>query len=382
MIPRALRFFLSLTALLLIVVTTHAAVFPGNASIQVTDPNSALSWNTTTNSMAVSCWFKLTIPSDVTLTEDMAILVNRTAGTSLDTHAYAIYLNYITGQIEFSSKGAASEAPKTLIAHPYLDRWYHVAVVRDGNALTAYVDGRAVFSGVNTAVGNSSTNNGVTIGGWGNAKYLRGEVQEVQIHNVVRLQDFITQYMFADVPSASFVNQMRGYYKLGFSLNTADNFKNFAAPPTVAPLTPVPDGISSVAGSIQFPETNQAGEQSTFDSRRNGGKDAIAQLSGSFSWSQVVLSRATRGLPLQVELQYSSGVALSGAGVEGFVPFVGNGLSTGWAHSFDLRLIPSNKFDPVGSDSTIGLLMPDGSLDVWDSLDGIAFFPRHGGVSR
>ena len=43
-----------------------------------------------------------------------------------------------------------------MIARPYLERWYHVAVVRSGGALVAYVDGRQVFTD-SAAVGDKKT---------------------------------------------------------------------------------------------------------------------------------------------------------------------------------------------------------------------------------
>ena len=133
MIARALRFLVTLTALLLIGATTKAAVFqgaavfPGNARLEssAADSTSTLTWNNATNALTVACWFKISVPSDFNLTEDMAILVNNRT-SSANNHAYAIYLSATTGNIEFTSRGSGNSAtlPTTkLIEHPLIERW-------------------------------------------------------------------------------------------------------------------------------------------------------------------------------------------------------------------------------------------------------------------
>ena len=72
---------------------------------------------------------------------------------------------------------------RVAIEHPYLDRWYHTAIVRNGNAVTVYVDGIATIEGETTSAGDTGNTNGVSIGGWGNGKYLYGEIQEVSGRN-------------------------------------------------------------------------------------------------------------------------------------------------------------------------------------------------------
>ena len=341
-----------------------AAAFPGNARVEITDSSGGLSWNNTTNALTVACWFKLSIPSDFSLTEDMAILVNRRSGTATDTHAYAIYLSAATGNIEFTSRGSASEAPRKLIDHPYLERWYHVAVVRNGSSLQGFVDGREVFN-VTTTVGDSRTTDGVSIGGWGNGKYLRGEVQEVAIYPAAVGQEFITQYLFTDLPIGSFGPlEPSGYYKLASSSTASDQLKNFALTPPAGTNPATTQG----AGAVAFDATDKAGEQSRFDSQKNEGRDATTPLSGGFSWNHSVLSRATPGVPFEFEIGYASGNAFNSNNLGSFNPFADSVLGSGWRHAFDTRVIPSNYFSPIGGTDVVGLMLWDGSLEVWEDL--------------
>jgi RHS repeat-associated protein len=356
--------------------TAHfrAATFPGNASIEVADPSGALTWNSNINALTVSCWFKLSIPSGVSVTQDMAILVNRRTGTLNDPHAFAIYLNHTTGNVEFSSHGTGSEAPRILIERPYLERPYHVAVIRDGSNLHAYVDGREVLN-VATAVGDSHTTDGVSIGGWGNGNYLLGEVQEVAIYQAALSQEFITQYLFSDQPTASFPDELKGYYKLAFSQTTADELKNFA----VNPATGSNPATTQGSGPVLFDQTDRRGEQSLFDSRRNGGRDAITPLAGGYSWEQTVFTRPTAGVPFEFQIGYNSGNVFNSNSIGTFDPFSDSVLGSGWRHSFETRVIPSNYFDPVGGTDVIGILSWDGSLEVWEDPNFTGEYQtRHG----
>lgn len=135
------------------VLQSLAGNFSGAARLEVSDPTAALSWNSTANALSVQCWFKFSIPSGTNLTDNMTILVNRRSGSQSDPHAYLIFFNIYTGNVEFSARGSGLYT-NTLITRPYLDRWYHVAVVRQGESFTAYVDGRQVFSG-SGSTGNS-----------------------------------------------------------------------------------------------------------------------------------------------------------------------------------------------------------------------------------
>ena len=134
---------LLLSGFWLLVSSVHAVTFAGNSRVEVTDPTGALSWNGT--ALSVQCWFKISIPSGTTLTDNLTILVNRRSGSQSDAHAYAIYFNIFSGNVEFSARGSDAYT-NTLIVRPYLDRWYHVAVVRQGENFTGYVDGREMFS--------------------------------------------------------------------------------------------------------------------------------------------------------------------------------------------------------------------------------------------
>ncbi|MBE0543656.1 MAG: hypothetical protein IH623_20110 [Verrucomicrobia bacterium] len=108
-----------------------AATCPGSARVEITDTNGGLSWKTNVGAQAltVQCWFKLSIPSGVNLTENMTLLVNRRTGTTANPHAYHFWYDKAARDIRFSTRGI-NFWQGVLIPKPYLDRWYHLAVVR------------------------------------------------------------------------------------------------------------------------------------------------------------------------------------------------------------------------------------------------------------
>ncbi|MEK7686213.1 MAG: LamG-like jellyroll fold domain-containing protein [Verrucomicrobiota bacterium] len=339
-----------------------AATFPGNARVEISDPTGGLSWSNSVGGLTISCWFKLSIPSDADLGgTNLAILVNQRTYPDTGRYAYLIQFNSSTGNVEFAARGSGSSSPftKALIERPYLERWYHVAVVRRGNVFTGYVDGREVFS-EGTSVGDTSTKDGVSVGGWGSGRYLMGEVQEVAIYQAASKPEFIRQYLFADQPTNDLA--LKGYFKLAFSANVADRLKNFAP-------APVPSGteMASTNGVVEFEEVNQAGEQSTFDSRRNGSRDSITPLSGSFSWQQTALSRPTPGIAFDLRLGYSSANYFNGAKFGTDDPLKDSSFGSGWRHSFEVRLVPSQYLQPGGTLNTIVLLSWDGAAETWDA---------------
>jgi len=227
-----------------------AATFTNNARIEIADPTGALSWNTANNALSVSCWFKLAIPTDAALTENMTVLVNRRGGAQSDTHGYLIQFNIFTGNMEFSARGSSGIYTNTLIERPYLDRWYHVAVVREGEVFTGFADGRQVFSSSGT-VGNAAISDGVSVAGWGNGKYLLGEVQEVAIYQTAIDRNFINQYMFTDQPTNE--TNLKGYFKLGFATNATDRLRNFAPAPVSSGTE---NGTTQGSGQVAFEEAS------------------------------------------------------------------------------------------------------------------------------
>jgi hypothetical protein len=66
-------FLFSGLLVLLLLVRLHAADFtdPGGTDprVEIADKTSGLSWVPATNALTVSCWFKLSIPSNATLAE-------------------------------------------------------------------------------------------------------------------------------------------------------------------------------------------------------------------------------------------------------------------------------------------------------------------------
>ena len=349
----------------------RGANFPGNARLEATDTTGDLSWKTGTNALTVSCWFKISVPSNVVINDNMTVLVNNRTGSESSVYSYLVQFNASTGNVEFAARGTATYT-RTLIERPYLDRWYHVAVVRSGNAYTGYLDGRQVFSDTQD-IGNSSSTDGLSIGGWGNAKYLYGEVQEVAIYQSPPLgQEVINSLMFIDQTPTDYPN-LRGYYKLAYSTVPADNLKNFATTPA-AGTNPV---VKQGTGSLVFEEANTGGEQSVFDSRKNSGKDALTPLSGSYTWQQTALTRSTQGVPFEFRFGYSSGNAFNSQTLGTFNPFGASVLGSGWRNTFDARIVPAAYFSPTGGND-IGLMLWDGSMEVW-VLDDVTFnyLPRH-----
>lgn len=336
----------------------QAASFTNNARVEIQDPSGGLSWNTSNAAQTVSCWVKLSVPSSATLSDNMTILVDRTSGSESDPLGYLIRYNIFTGNIEYFARGASGDYTNALVSRPYLERWYHLAVVRQNDNFEGYVDGRQVFSS-SGSVGNSSNNNGVSIGGWGSGKYLYGEVQEVAIYQSALSQEFITENMLKDQPA---LPELKGYFKLGYSTNGADFYKNFAPlPPTNTEV-----GVKQGSGTIAFEEVNQGGEQSAFDSRRNGGRDAIAPLAGGFSWDRVLLARPVPGIAFEFRIGYASGNSYNGTTLGGFDPFASAALGRGWRHTFDTRVLPSQYFSPIAGLDTLGLMTWNGAIETWD----------------
>jgi RHS repeat-associated protein len=335
---------------------SFAATFPGNADLTVSDPIGSLSWNNSANALTVQCWFEISVPSGTNLTQNMTILVNGTSGSE-SQYAYLMRFNIYNGCVEFVTQGSSGGYTNTLIQQPYLNRWYHLAVVRQGLAFTGYVDGLQAFSGTAT-VGNSGTTAGVSVGGWGQGDYLFGDVQEVSIYQNALAQDFIAQYMYNSQPTNDPTLGLTGYYPIGFSTSGTSSLANLA-----------PGGSASSAstsGPVTFPETDLAGEQSAFDAWRNGGRNAIAPVSGDFSWQQSILSRPTPGVAFDLRIEYSSANSSSGAQLGSISPYAQGILGSGWQHSFQTALIPAQDFAPEENTDVVGLMRWDGSIETWN----------------
>lgn len=349
-----LRFLVIALGLPFAVAASRAATFPGDARVQINDPTGSLSCSNAVDAMTISCWFRISVPTSVLLANNMVILANGSDGNESGTYSYLLQYNVSNGNIEFRTKGASTPYAKTnLIEHPYLDRWYHVAVVRSGSSFTCYVDGRP-YAPEAGAVGSTITTNGMSIGGWGSTKHFYGDIQEVAFFQQALSGSTIRSLMFQDIPTNSFPN-LRGYYKLSSSSPQAQRYNNFA--PNLP--TGTNPGNPAGSGAITFEETDQTGEQSTFDSRKNGGENAIAPLSGAFSWEQTVLARPTPGVAFDFRVGYSSALAYAGADPTGVDPYDTRVLSSGWRHTFETRMIPSE----VSSERR--LLLWDGAIETW-----------------
>ena len=354
--------------------SSYAATFNGSSRASAGDTTSAFSGGTN-NGLTVSCWFKMSIPSSATLSKDMVILSNRQSSTAEGNFAFEIAFSITTGNVEFHARGATNAlAAQVLIAQPFLDRWYHVAITRENDTFIGYLDGRQVFSTTQT-IGAATNSNGITIGGTSDSANLYGEVIEAAVYRRKLEQSELIGLIFAEHSLND--TDLRGYYKLRNSVVEVDKRRNFVTPPP-AGSSPLSD-----TGTVTFEDANQAGEQSTFDSHRNGGRDATAPLSGAYSWEHTIFRRPTVGIPFEFKIGYNSGNSGGSGLVAGFSPGAGNGLGAGWSHTFDTRLIPSIIYDPYGSpfptvSESVGLMLSDGSLEVWDTMDDVNFTTRHG----
>ena len=351
-------------SLLPLAVPLPAATFSGNARVEVQDSTGALGGNINT----VSCWFKLSIPSSTNLNNHLVVLMNSRDGNEGTSFSYLVRFNYQSARVEYLARGSSGTPfVRTLIDRPYLERWYHIAVARRGNFFSAYVDGRNLSDADEYGdVGDSANTSGACIGGVAGAspQFLLGEVQEVAIYSACLAGSDIRTRMWRD--QRAYPN-IRGYFKLGYSTNSTDRFRNFApnAPTGTDPATPYPNDAA-----IAFEETDQAGEQSAFDSRKNGGADALTPLSGAISWSQVLLARPTPGIAFAFRLGYSSGTPTSGATDD---PYSKRMLGPGWRHTFDARIYNGE------TSSNINLLMWEGSVESWvkSATNARVFVTRH-----
>ena len=162
---------------------------------------------------------------------------------------------------------------------------------------------------------------------------------------------------------------LRGYFKLGFSTNQSDFYKNFAtnAPPATTPGVPTGPG----ATAIEFEETDRGGEQSAFDARNNHGEQALMPLSGALSWEQAAFARPVPGVAFDFRFGYSSALASSGRAVGALDPYVGPYLSPGWRHTFEARVLPDTDHP-----TELRLIHWNGAIDTWFFTNGL-YRTRH-----
>src|ERR1039458_1644964 len=181
--------FVSIAVFLCLPSGSQAATFTNSASIQVSDPTSSLTCTGTV--FTVSCWFRISLPSSLTLSDNMDILMDRTDGNESANFSYLLRYNYANNAVEFTTHGSSGSYSKTLIPNPYLERWYHVAVARSGASFTCYVDGRPVLPSDSATLG-STVGSGVAIGGInGSSKQFFGDIVEVAIYSAALSQSVI-----------------------------------------------------------------------------------------------------------------------------------------------------------------------------------------------
>ena len=172
--------------------------------------------------------------------------------------------------------------------------------------------------------------------------------------------------MLNDITSTSpKYSALRGYYKLPYSLTPADNLKNYANAPAMGTASLVAAGT----GAVEFPDADEQGEQSTFDLRKNNGNDAAGSLSGSFSWSNDAIHRASPGIPFEFGFDYSSSIGFNGSAFETGLDIYAedNVMGRGWRHSYQNRILAGgNYLAPfAGSGVYYGLLSANGNIETW-----------------
>jgi YD repeat-containing protein len=343
-------------------VAVQAATFDGHAGLAIPDSTDSLSWKSENDVLSVYCWFKISVPTGESISDNMTILVDRRDGNESSTFAYLIRYNYQNGKVEFLSNGPDGTATVTLIETPYLDRWYHVVVVRSGSQLYSFVDGKA-NPVVAVSVGSTANSNGISIGCWGFSQYFYGEIQEIAILQS-SIVNMVEQLRFLDLaPAYHQFLRLTGYYKLT-EIEPSQRFKNTATGAASDTINPSIQG----SGVISVSETETSSEQSLFDANKNGGENAIVPLSGAFTWQGSALNRPTPGIHFSFDYSYSSSVALSAQADDGLQP---NCLTPGWRHQYEMRIAPTQ------SSTERQIIMPTGAIETW-YRDETEYKTRHG----
>ena len=359
-VRRALRRTIGVLLLFLGVCLSDGATFTNSASIQASDPTGSLT--SSSGNFTISCWFRISVPSSLTLSDNMDILMDRTDGNESANFSYLLRYNYANNVVEFVTHGSSGSYSKTLIPNPYLQRWYHVAVARSGATFACYVDGRPVLPS-DSATPGTTVGSGLAIGGInGSSKQFFGDVVEVAVYSAALSQSVIQGRMFQDQRTFS---NLKGYYKLGYSTNSADFYRNFV--PT--PPSGTDPSASVGSGTIAFGQVDQAGEQSIFDANRNRGQDALTPLSGAFAWQQTAFARPVPGIAFDLECGYSSALPTQAPLDGSSDPYDIRVLGPRWRHSFDARVVVNNynlnEFD---------LVTWDGGLQTWTRTNLYAAF--------
>lgn len=287
--------------------------------------------------------------------------MDRSDGNESANFSYLLRYSIASNTIEFVTQGSSGRYVKALIQNPYLERWYHVAVSRSGSSFNSYVDGRPVLPSDNASVG-TTTGSGVAVGGInGSSKQFYGDIIEAAIYSSALSQSIIQQRMFQDQRAFS---NLKGYYKFGYSTNSADFYHNFASPPPAGTDPATPLG----SGSITFYQVDQAGEQSIFDATKNHGENAATPLSAAFAWQQTAFARPVPGVAFDFEYGYSSALPTQ-APTDGTTdPYDQRVLGPGWRNSFDTRVVLGNP----PNQNQLNLLTWDGAFQTWTRTNQFA----------
>ncbi len=131
--------------------SAYSVIFDGNGDY-ITVPDNEV-FNFGTGNFTVECWVKLNVIQN-------SFIFNQWE-TSTGSDANSCFLLQLTSGSKFSVSVAygASTSQVQIIgtSTPVINTWYHIAAVRNGVALTLFVNG--VPEGVSTTLGASATNN-------------------------------------------------------------------------------------------------------------------------------------------------------------------------------------------------------------------------------
>lgn len=153
----------------------------GNASLNLNNTAGLLTINTSsslafgTNNFTIDAWIFL--PTGFAASEQ--VIISTYVGTN-NSWLFELF----NQKLQFAINAGAIVSGNTTIS---LNAWHHVAVVRNGNTFTIYLDGTS--DGTATSTPNLSDNFGATIGNEHQTNhrfYFNGWIDEVRVSNIAR----------------------------------------------------------------------------------------------------------------------------------------------------------------------------------------------------
>jgi hypothetical protein len=89
---------------------------------------------------------------------------------------------FVRGHLQFKLDGATNGSLASSYCGPVLDQWYHIALTRNGNNFTFYLDGSPLSSV--TWIGEiPATTAPLTIGSAEGGTFFKGQLDDIRIYN-------------------------------------------------------------------------------------------------------------------------------------------------------------------------------------------------------